>query len=233
MAPIRLTYHATPVRLAASLGSTVAREMLDDEPHGLDDAFALLLSCSDIVWGDPHFDFGPPRFWPYTLESALRMAVGAYRAYLPDWDAAFAKDRANIPRSVPHDFVRQVLRTVARWTRDPESFAWNEHENLYYFIKDDVCLDGYLANRYPDLPQVVRALCYGSLYLIDIENCQPDAGPIVHEFNPAGIYSARTGDAIGQLLYDGLDESRIRHAIQSDVVPWCLGETDPLHSVAT
>jgi hypothetical protein len=203
-----------------------------DERETLDDAFAVLLSCSDIVYGDARFNFGPPRFWPYTLESALRMAIGAYRAYLSDWDAAFANNDGQIPANVPRDFVRQVLRTVARWTRDPLSFTWNEHEILYDFIKDDVCLDGYLANRCPDLPVVVHALCYGSLYLIDIENCQPDVGPVIG-FNPAGIHSARTNDAIGQLLYDGLDESRIRQAMQSDVVPWCLGEADPLQSVTT
>ena len=88
--------------------------------------------------------------------------------------------------------------------------------------------DGYLTNEYPHTPNVITAYCYGSLYLIDTENFQPDAGPTLQGYNPNGIYSARANDAIGNLLSVGLDETRIRHAIQREVIPWCLGETDPL-----
>ena len=231
MTPIRLGYEATPLRLAASLGSRVARDLLPaDERETLDDAFAVLMSCSDIVCDDSRFSFGPPRFWPYTLEAAIRMALAAYRAYIPDWDTTFVEQRAHIPGNVPEDFLRRVLETVAGWVLDPSSFKWSDHERLYCHIKDDVCLDGYLGlgGHYPETPQIVVTMCIGSLYLIDIENCQPDVAPISEVFNPSGIYSARMADAIGQLLRDGFDEARIRRAIQDEVVPWCLGESDPL-----
>lgn len=229
MAPIRPKYVATPLRLAASLGSPVARDLLPAEERAtLDDAFAVLMSCSDIVLDDDRFDFGPPRYWPYPLEAAIRMALSAYRAFLPDWDAAFLERRAQIPGNVPEDHVRRVLETVGGWVLDPPSFRWDDHEGLYGYIKDNVCLDGYLNINYPSIPRVVGTMCIGSLYLIDIENCQPDAGPIARAFDPTGIYSARMNDAIGQLLDDGLDEARIRRAICDEVIPWCLGESEPL-----
>src|SRR6187399_683636 len=104
MAPIPLKYNATPVRLAASLGSARAAELLPpNERDSLDDAFDVLLSCSDTIGDDARFNFGPPRFWPYTLESAMRMAVAAFRAFQSDWDTAFSQQRASIPDNVPAD----------------------------------------------------------------------------------------------------------------------------------
>lgn len=229
MAPIRLTYNATPLRLAASLGSETARDQLPrKELEDLDDAFAVLMSCSDVAGADGNADFGPPRLWPYTLEAALRMALAAYREFLPDWAACFEQERDIIPENVPEEFARQLVNRVTSWVTQPDSFSWDRWHELYSVIKDDICLDGYLTNKYPRTPSVIAAFCYGSLYLIDIENCQPDAGPTLQEYNPNGIYAARTNDAIGNLLSVGLDETRIRHAIQREVIPWCLGETDRL-----
>ncbi len=229
MTPIRLKYDATPLRLAASLGSDIAWEQLPaNQRKNLDDAFEVLMSCSDVATADDTHDFGPPRFWPYTLEAALRMAIAAYRAFLPDWKTCFRKQRNRIPANVPEDFAFRLVDTIVNWIVHPESFSWDEHDELYRSIKDDVCLDGYLTNDYPDTPNVVAAYCYGSLYLIDIENSQFGTGPMLHEYNPKGIYAAGTNDAIGVLLLNGMDESRIRRAIQLEVIPWCLGESEPL-----
>lgn len=229
MAPIPLKYNATPVRLAASLGSVRAVELLPpNERDSLDDAFAVLMSCSDTIVDDVRFNFGPPRFWPYTLESAMRMAVAAFRAFERNWDAAFSQQRASIPGNVPADFLQRILGTVGKWLVDPTSYDEINHNDLYAFVKNDVCLDGYLMNRFPETPPLIGTLCIASLYLIDVENCQPDAGPMLNEFNLSGIYSARMPDAIGELLRRGLDESRIRRSIQTEVVPWCLGDSDPL-----
>ena len=142
MGPIHLTYDATPLRLAASLGSDVARNALAPaERETLDDAFSVLMSCSDAVIYDSRFDFGPPLFWPYSLESAMRMAVAAFRTYLDDWDSEFAEKRELIPDNVPNDFLGHILGTVGRWLVDPASYKETNHEDLYTFIKDNVCLD--------------------------------------------------------------------------------------------
>jgi hypothetical protein len=229
MAPTRLKYDATPLRLAASLGSKGAQEALSPtERETLDEAFAVLMSCSDILIDDDRFDFGPPRFWPYTLEAAMRMAVASFRAFITDWDAAFSKEPENIPDNVPADFPRVVLGTVGTWLTDPSSYDRTDIDALYEFIKDDVCVDGYLTNDFPKTPPIIGTFCIGSLYLIDVENCQPDVGLMIDELNPSGIYCARMPDAIGQWLYAGFSESRIRESIRDDVIPWCLGDADPL-----
>ena len=233
MTPIRLDYEPTPLRLAASLGSEVARESMSREQREtLDDAFAVLMTCSDTLGGDKRFDYGPPCYWPYTLEAAMRIAVASFRAFVVDWDNAFRHERESIPENVPDDYPRVILGTVGRWIVDPASYEHTNTSELYQYIKDDVCLDGYLKIDFPNTPSVVATFCFGSLYLIDVAKCYSDIGPTNLGYYPSGIYSARMPDAIGQWLVDDFDEVRIRQAVREEVVPWCLGHRDPL-AIAT
>jgi hypothetical protein len=156
------------------------------------------------------------------------MAIAVYRDFLSDWQQHFDCRPTDIPRHIPVEFAPQVVSMVTRWIIEPRSFSWSECDEAYLQIKDDICLDGQLVNEFPQTPALIRAYCYGSLYLIDVENCQPEAAPMAHEYNPEGIYAARMNDAIGWLLIEGLDETRIRHAVKREVLPWCLGRYDPL-----
>lgn len=227
--PIRLHYTPSLVRLAACLGDDAARAALESEARQeLDDAFAVLMSCSDVAYGRAEFDFGVPRLWPYTLEAAMRMALAVFRDFLPEWHGCFQSGRADIPSNVPSDFAPRVIAEVTKWVVEPSSFSWDEHATLYGWIADDVCLDGYLANDFPKVPRVVSAYCYGACYLIDIENCQPEAGVISHTYDPQGNFAARTADAIACFLIEGVGEGRVREAIRRELVPWCLGRADCL-----
>jgi hypothetical protein len=227
--PIRLHYEPTRLRLAASLGDPGALDSLPaKERDPSDDAFNILMSCSDLVDGGPEFDYGPPRFWPYSLEAAMRMAIAVYRDWLPDWRQHFERGSTDLPPHIPAEFAPQVVSMVTRWIIEPGSFSWGDHERAYLRIVDDICLDGQLANAFPQMPALIRAYCYGSGYLIDVENCQPEAAPMSHEYNPEGLYAAGMNDAIGWFLIEGFDENRIRRAVKREVLPWCLGRYDPL-----
>lgn len=223
--PIRLDHSPSPMRLAASLGDERARAMFPHpERNTLDDAFAILMSCNDVIDGD----YGPPTFWPYTLEAAMRMAIAVFRGFLPEWQSCFELDRTRIPTHIPEDFANRVIAAVTKWIVTPETFSWSDHSELYAWTADDVCLNGYLGNDFPQMPSMVRAYCYGACSLIDIENGQPNAGPLSHEYNPQGVFGARMADAIGVFLLEGAPETRVRGAIKRELIPWCLGDFDPL-----
>lgn len=120
MGPIRLTYNATPIRLAASLGRPTARAQIPPEELGdLDDAFAVLMSCSDVSWADDNAAFSPARLWPYTLETALRMALAAYREFLHDWTACLrvSSSLADSPCGLAlyQVSVRNLAALMRRW----------------------------------------------------------------------------------------------------------------------
>ncbi len=225
MASIR----STPLQLAASLGSESARAALSaEERQELDDAFAVLLSRSNLLYADDRFDLGPPRLWPYTLEAAMRMALAVYREFLPDWMACFREQRRQIPDNVPELLAGQIVTILTHWIVQPSAFSWDEWHELYSFIAYTVLLDGYLTMDFPETPRLVATYCYGLPHEIDIQNCQPSAGPMLQDYNPQGIHGGGMPDAIGVFLNDGFEESRLRRAIQAEVIPWCLGEFDPL-----
>ena len=224
MAPVRASFSPTLERLAVSLGDSSAIATYADDQ--IEDGLFLLLSCNDVADNIDSLDFGHPTYWPYTLESAIRMALAVYAEFLPDWDACF--DAGDVPDCVPQNFASRIYDLVRGWVVAPTSFSWDVHAEHYDWIKDDVCLDGYLSNRHPKTPPIVQAFCYSALYLIDIENCQDNGEPQVRDLVLDGRYSARNDDVIAWFLDNDADIDRIRSAMLKFVCPWCLGKPDPL-----
>jgi len=224
VAPVRVSFEPTLERLAASLGDSTARRAFNDDQ--LEDGLFLLLSCSDVADNIETLDFGHPTFWPYTLEASIRMALAVYVEFLPDWDACFFG--GDVPECVPQNFASRVYELVRGWVINPTSFSWDVHAEHYDWIKNDVCLDGYLSNDHPSTPPIVQAYCYSALYLIDIENCQDNGEPMVRDLVLDGRFAARTDDTIAWFLDNCADLDRIRDSLWKYVCPWCLGKRDPL-----
>jgi hypothetical protein len=222
------------LHLAASLGSEVARARLQDtDSLPLDNAFEQLMSCSEFL--PDGFNYAPPRIWPYSHEAALRMGVAAFREFIPDWQAAFREQGGKIPNNVSPDFPQTILRTIEGWLAEPQKFHWDDHGELYCYIKDDTCLDGYLTNDFPEVPKLVSAWCLGSFMLIDPSNWEDPfdrkrvfgagTGVGYDEFNPARVFSANVPDGIAYLLAATDDDTRIRNAIERELIPWCLAKS--------
>lgn len=229
MGPRRVDYLGTRIRLAASLGDSAALNLLSPlEREGIDDAFSILMSCSDSLCDHELFDFGKPTYWPYDLEAAMRIALAVFREFLADWRWHLANDPDKIPSVVTSDFAPIVISKATDWVVEPSTFDTNEADELYDWIKNDVCLDGYLANQHPEIPPVVNAFCYGALHLIEIENCQDNGEPMFSGYHPTGRFSAETPDAISCFVLEGCDIDRMRTAACREVGKWCLGERDPL-----
>ncbi|QDU30695.1 hypothetical protein ETAA8_58430 [Anatilimnocola aggregata] len=166
---MELTQPASLLKLAASLGSTVAIARLSNsDRQSLDDGIRLFMSTADFLPNG--FEYGPATLWPYTHEAALRMGLAAFREFLPDWRAAFQEHGDMIPDNVAPEFPSKVLQAIEGWLREPQSFDWDQHGELYCLIKDETCLDGYLPNDFPGVPKIVSAWCLGSLKLIDASN---------------------------------------------------------------
>jgi hypothetical protein len=221
--PIRLPYVGTPLMLAASLGSDEAMAKLSPSaPSQLDNAFEILLSCCDIE--SVREKFAPPRLWPYTLEAAMRMAVAVYREFLPDWHMCFQKTAADIPQHIPESFAPELCSLVSRWVSRPSRFSWVDAAEKYDWIKQDICLDGYLEIKYPRTPKVVSCYCLSALHLVSVE---PESGPAVPEYDPLGRYTAGTSWVVGWFVMDGVSVQRMRDAINRELIPWSLAKGDP------
>ncbi|GAB5405022.1 MAG: hypothetical protein Aurels2KO_32530 [Aureliella sp.] len=99
------------------------------------------------------------------------------------------------------------------WISSPESYDVKVHDSLDRFVLDDVLDDGYLDTTNPDIPRVVHALSYGSLYLVRMtEDFRVGIDGSFRDLlamNDAGLMP----EAVGQLLVDGLSLTAIQRSV--------------------
>ena len=186
-------------------------EKIIDATPILDD----LLSQSENLDGDRRFAFGPCRDWSHSFHDAVTIALLAFSVFENDWNTAFDQQATQIPSRVPESLYSRVLLAVQDWVNNPESYDVNDHDSLDSFVLDDVLDDGYLGTTHPDIPPVVHAFCYGSLYLVRMtEDFRVGINGSFRDLlamNDAGLMP----DAVGQLLIDGLSLAAIQRAVRN------------------
>jgi hypothetical protein len=107
--------------------------------------------------------------WDYTYEVAVHVALAILQEFLPDWHRCFASQPELIPQHIPEYYPEQLINTLKHWLEHPHAARPTTRETVYYWIKDDICLDGYLAQTHPSIPPVIESFCMCGTYLIEID----------------------------------------------------------------
>lgn len=103
--------------------------------------------------------------WAYSRWTSFCLFCAILKASSQGWYDAFDRRSDCIPEIIPRDFIPKLLSSAKYRFNSPHRDS--DQHWCYEFVKDEILLDGYLVNRFPDLPGEISGPCYYSLGLLD------------------------------------------------------------------
>ncbi len=138
------------------------------ESHDTSDFLIKLWDGSDVAQSNGWLIDGD-KLWDYTYEVAVHTALAILSEFLPDWHRCFASQSELIPAHIPESYPEQLIETLKHWLEHPHAARPTARETVYDWIKNEICLDGYLAQIHPSIPPVIECFCMCGIYLIEID----------------------------------------------------------------